>query len=159
MAEQPYKTNIFELLSQIDKKNPNWFDMLPEDQQKAVAPLILMRWLSGATNSFQIVALNEYVNRYVFALSKHKGLLAKLLTTCTDGKSHRYKWMKSNATNHHAMPLAVDVISRYYKISKREAEQSIRLVKLDHLMRFAEELGLQNDEISKLKSEFNKNSS
>lgn len=147
-----HKVNIFELLGKISTKQREYYQNLTEEEQKSIAPYVIMRWLSGTQNAQQIYLLNEVVNPYVFDLAKHKDLLMMLLTICTSGKSQRYKWMKTKSKSG-SIPHVVEVVKEYYNYSTRHAVDIIPLLKDDDIILYAEELGRQPSEITQIKKE------
>lgn len=144
--------DIFEILKQLNNKNISFWDDLSEKEQRGVAPLVLMRWLSGTTDPVQIMLLNEVVNPLIFLLAKHKKLLWCLLTVCTTNPHQRYTWSKikyagGNQTN------TVTCIKKYLKISSRRAAELVNLVKPSDIILMAEELGYTDQEINKINVE------
>jgi len=142
--------DIFALLSQIDKKNYQIWDSLTEAQQKEFSPLIVMRWMSGTSDPFQIIMLNEVVNPYVFELNKE--LLLKLLGVCSNGKQKRYSWVNLKTVGK-KQKTAVELIEQYYEMTTREALDVLPMFSSEELMELAEELGLQKDELKNFKKE------
>lgn len=148
-----HKFDIFEVLGKINKKNTTFFPEMPQEEQKAIAPLVLMRWMSGTTDARQIFFLNEAVNPYVFPLANHKELLVDLMTICAPGKFQRYKWHKSLNKRTSTTPIAVSVIRDYFNYSQHEAQESLPVLTNDDILDYAEQLGYQKEEITKLKKE------
>ena len=148
-----HKFNIFDVLGKINKKNTKFFRAMPQEEQKAIAPVVLMRWMSGTTDARQIFFLNEAVNPYVFPLAKHPELLIDLMTICAPGQFKKYKWHKSLNKRSSSTPTAVSVIRNYFEYSQREAQDSLPLLSNDDILDYAEQLGYQKDEITKLKKE------
>lgn len=151
-----YKTDIFEVLGNLNKKNHQYYTGLTEEEQKSIAPLVLMRWLSGTSNPLQIVLLNEVVNPFVFSLQKHKTLLFDLMCVCTTGKFQKYNWLKANSARQPGRPLATAIICQYYGYSVTQAQEVLSLFTSDEIISIAEGLGKQKDEITKLKAELKK---
>jgi len=150
MAER--KLDIFRVLSEIDKKNTNFYDSLSEEEQKAFLPLIVGRWLSGTFNKQQVFLINEVVNPFIFSLYKHPKLLFYLMILCTNGKQQRYVWNKALArTPTH--PLSIKVIQQYFGYNKKDAEQVINVLPPEDLILFAEEMGWQDDDLNKTRKE------
>ena len=151
--QKKHKFDIFDVLGKINKKNHTFFREMPKDQQNAIAPVVLMRWMSGTTDARQIFFLNEAVNPFVFPLANHKELLIDLMTVCAPGKFQKYKWHKSLNKRTTSTPIAVSVIRDYFDYSQREAQQSLPLLSNDDVLDYAEQLGYQKEEITKLKKE------
>ena len=150
--KKQYKLDIFRVLRHTDQKDTSFFDNLTEEEQKAYQPLVAMRWLSGTTDTRQIVFLNELVNRFVFSIPNHKGLLYKLMTVCTAGKPRRYYWNKT-AKKTSSAPSAVSVIQDYFEYSSSDAIDALPVLSNEDILFYAEQLGRQKDELTKLKRE------
>ncbi len=151
-----HKFDIFDVLGKINKKNTTFFREMPQEEQKAIAPVVLMRWMSGTTDARQVFFLNEAVNPFVFPLAKHPELLIDLMTICAPGKFTRYKWHKSLGKRTTSTPMAISVIREYFGYSHREAQESLPLLKSDDIKDLAEQLGYQKEEITKLNKELKK---
>lgn len=155
MAREYGAFDLFAGLAALSKKgqfglsNISWFDGLTPEGQKAAAPFVMMRWLSGTSDPAQIIRLNTVANRYMFAGSADKSSLFKLLAISTSGKSSRYNWIKGPGSK--AKKLAIDCTMAYYDCSMREAVT----YKIDSasLIEMAEELGWDADQIKSLKKE------
>lgn len=146
-----YSTDIFSVLSAIDKKDFSFFEKLSEKEMKDISPFILMRWLSGTVEPAQIYLLNELVNSHVFSLQKHKELMIRLLMLCTDGKVKRYKWSKLKNTSN--SPNCIGVIKEYFKYNNKEAKDALQLLSKQDILSYAEQLGRQDDELTKIRKE------
>lgn len=162
MATTPkpkHKNNIFDVLNHASTKDVEYYAGLAEDQQKALQPLLLQRWMSGTSSAQQVYLLNEVVNPYVFSLFRHKDLLWKLLTVASSGRAQRYTWLsqKSDAGRH--KPIATKVVSEYYKYNIKHATDAVKLLSYEQVAELAHDLGYQPDVIAKLKKEYDANGS
>ena len=153
MPEKKHKLNIFEVLGKINSQNHQYYPSLSEEEQKAIAPLVLMRWLTGTTDARQIYFLNELVNPFVFSLAQHKQLLFDLMVVCSSGKSRRYVWKKAKGKNSSKHPNATKVIQDYFGYSSSKAQESLPLLSTETILNYAEELGTQPDVIKLIKKE------
>jgi len=153
-----HKLDVFKILGQLNNKDVNHYSELPEDLQKTVHPLLLQRWLSGTSSARQIMMLNEISNPYIFSLYKHKDLLWKLLTVTTPGHFCRYTWT-SQKQNSDKRPVATSIVKEYYKYSSKHAQDAVKLLSYDHILALAQELGRQQDDLTKLKKEYDTNAS
>jgi len=151
-----HKLEIFDVLNHLSKKNTQFFDNLSDVELKSIQPYVLTRWLSGSNNPFQLLLLNEIANPYVFSLQHHKNLTIKLLLSCTSGKTQRYQWIGLAKKSSQSMPLSCNVIKQYFGYSMKEAKQALPLLSSEDIMQFATDLGMQKDEVAKLKVELKK---
>lgn len=150
MAE--HKVDIFKVLDSLSRGDKNVWESFTEEEQKSISPLILMRWLSGTSSQRQIVYLNELANHLIFVLAKHPSLLLKVLSCCTDKRPGRFQWIPQKKSSG-SKKLSVKVLQEYYNYSSREAMMYLHLVNKDNMVKMAEELGWEKDELTKLKKE------
>lgn len=146
--------DIFKLFDKINAGDFEFYDKLTAEEKKEFSALIFMRWLSGTSDSCQVVMLNNLVNEFVFNLGKHPTLLAKLLVVATTRKQKRYQWLKANSKAAKCEE-RFKILSRYYNLSTREAKQQLNLLKTEQYLELAAELGYQKDELEKLRKECN----
>lgn len=106
MAKQ-YKNDIFKVITELDKRNYNFFKNYTEEQYKELQPYTLLRWLSAVQthndkeSEYYVLSTNNLVNSYIFNLSEHKNLLLNLLCSCGLKKWMKHVWipMKTNKIN------------------------------------------------------------
>lgn len=153
MAASKYKLNIFDVLGKLSKNNSAFYDNLSDEEQKALQPLVVMRWLSGTNSARQIFFLNELVNPLVFEFADHKKLLVQLMSVCTDGNFTKYQWKKTISKKGSSMPVSIGVIKEYFKYTSVQAKESLPLLSNDDVIDYAEQLGRQSDEIKTIKKE------
>lgn len=151
-----YKLNIFDFLAKLDSNKPqdHYLD-LSDDEKKGMAPLIIMRWMSGTHDERQIMLLNEFVNPAVFALGRHPHLLTQLLHAASSKTPKRYYWLGVKGQKKNTE--TVRVISEYYEMSQREVALMSPRPSADELLDMAGQLGWQPDEVKKLKKEIDDN--
>lgn len=150
-----HKFDIFEVLGNINKKNEDYLTEMTDEQQKAVQPVLLQRWMSGTDSARQIYLLNEVANPYMFSLYKHKQLLWQLLTVCAPGSFKRYTWMGQKSAKHGKMPVSTKTVCEYYKYSEKHARDALLVLTVEQVMELAQHMGYQPDDISNIKKEFN----
>lgn len=148
-----YKYNIFDILAKINGKKYNYYQEATKEEQKAIAPLVLQRWLSGASEEKerQIVFLNEFVNPYVFNLYTHPDLLWKLMCVSTSGKRIRNSYPQNSKKQ--SSSLKIKVIKEYFKYSQSKAEGVLKFLSPEDIIKCAHDLGYESSDITKLKKE------
>ena len=149
MARDYGAFNLFDGLAALGRKDRLWFETLSLEGQKAAAPFVMMRWMTGTSDAAQIVRINTVVNQYVFAGTADKSELFKLLATAATGKNFRYSWLKGPGAK--AKRHSLECIKQYYECSTREAVTY--KVAPEDLLEMAEELGLDKEQIAALKKE------
>lgn len=152
-SKPAYALDIFDVLNHVNMNDFEYYGKLEEHEQKALHPLVLMKWMLGTNSDKQILRMNTRVNPYVFSLGQHKELLYKLLCSTTMGKSQRYSWIKT-ASAKKVGSLATAVVEEFYKCSPREAKAAMELLSGEEVLEMAEYLGRQSDELTKIKAEF-----
>ena len=150
------RVEIFKLLGGLSKKSTTFYDNLSDEEKRQVAPLVVQRWLSGTDNARQVFFLNELVNPFVFSLYKHPDLLIKLMTICTPGRFQKHQWKKALTKKKSNTPNAVRVIRETFGYNTLDAIEALPLLTNADILAYAEDLGLQPDEIRKLKAELKK---
>lgn len=144
--------NLFDFFSKVDKGDFDAISKLSDAEKKSMAPIVIMRWLSGTSSKKQIQYINHILNPVVFDLYKHPDLLFQLMAACSDGTQKRYKWIKKEGKIK-KRPLALDVIKRHCDCTIREAQIYIDSLSKDDILAMALELGDDKASIDKLKKE------
>lgn len=94
MVVKSYNNNIFKVITELDKKNYNFFKNYNEVQYKELQPYTLLRWLSACQNesadSVNYIKKCNELNKLLFKITpEHKNLLLNYL--CSIGANH---WVK-----------------------------------------------------------------
>lgn len=148
-----YALDIFDLLNRLNSDEGDIYSSLTVEERASFAPLVVMRWLSGSTDAAEILAVNEFINPNVFSLSKHPHLLMKLMQVCVNKKKKRYNWVAAAPSSRKSLSLMV--MQESLGLSPREVHK-IKHPPPAEILKMAEEIGWQQDEISKLKKELEK---
>lgn len=95
-----FKLDVWRVLKNLDLRNLNFYDSLNDEEKKAFAPLVLMRWASAVQDNsgfsdYYISTVNSLVNVGFWELSKHPELQWKLLAVCGSGQTQRHGWIAS----------------------------------------------------------------
>lgn len=150
--KQPYKLDLFQVLERIDLKDRDFFRNLPEEQQQAFAPVLILKWMSCGNDGKQLINLNDVPNRYVFNLHKEKDLLYFLFTTCTTGRKQFRRWDKVSKKDKGMSTIAVDVIKQYFNYNTQKAKECLCLFTNDEIVQYARALGYEIEQIKKLET-------
>lgn len=146
------KLDIFEVLKNIDLRDITYFDDLTEQERKTIAPVVLMRWLSGTRTKEQILMVNMFLNQYVFNLYNHPKLLYKLGVVSSTGPK-QYKWLKKMGRGG-KYPASVDVVADYYNCGLSEAIEYVKIMTLEDVLAIATESNATSDVIKAINNEF-----
>lgn len=97
-AKRTYKLDIQAVLEAADKGLKDFYSNLTEEEQKAFAPRVVMRWLSALSDKndskyYQILATNDLVNLGMWSLGRHPELLWKLMCVSGTGRKQYHAWI------------------------------------------------------------------
>jgi hypothetical protein len=145
------RLDIHEVLRKVDAFDRDYFRNLSDEEQKGLSPYIMMRWLGGCKSPLQIQLVNKFMNSAVFELGDHPKLLYNLALCSTDRRPKKYSFIKTAKDK--SLGKVAEVVKRYYKCSGRVAVQYLEVLDDADILQMAEELGMQDDEIKKLKLE------
>lgn len=146
------KIDLYEFLDHITKGDRDYLNSLSEADLKSLAPVLVMRWLTGTTDAKQIRYLNHLVNPLVFRLYQHPQLLYKLMMTSSTNTTKRYDWVKKGKPASKT-PISLDIVKRSYRCTEREALIYLPLIKKEDIVEMAEALGEDKELIKKLQKE------
>jgi hypothetical protein len=147
-----YKVDIFKLLDRLSLGDKEVWLTFTAEEQKAISPLVIMRWLSCTPNSGQIRLINHLVNHLIFPLAKHPELLMKLMACCTEKRKTGYTWIGQKKSGG-SKKLSIQVLQEYYNYSSREAAQCLSLLTKEDIVGMSEKLGWDKVDIAKLRKE------
>jgi hypothetical protein len=157
-----FATDVFETLRRADKNDFEYYDQLTEEQQKATAPLTIMRWASAVSSDedptkseYSITAINEVVNVGFWDLTKFPDLQWRLIAACGGGSTCRHQWIKApsgfNTTKFDNLLLSLDPSMNHMEleIAKSKFDEQ----KVEQLCR---QLAMDDKEIKTIIAEFHK---
>lgn len=152
--KKSFALDIFDILGKLSTGDTQLYDTLTEEEQKGMAPLVLMRWMSGTSDLRQIIMLNELCNPFIFSIGgTHKELMVKLLAVASSKQQHRYQWKGIKKKVSSESTLGLNVLKQFYGYSTREAKEVYHLLSKDDIISLSEQLGYQKDETKKLTKE------
>lgn len=144
--------DIFEVLSNIDNKNVDYYDNLSDEQKKAFAPIVIAQWMCCSKSEIQTILTNEFVNKYIYSLYKHPELLYKLMTCCSMGVRQFYKWNKVEKQTSN-FPKSIELIKKCMSYSTKQAIAVLPLISSEEIILMAYDFGYQQNEIKILTKE------
>ncbi len=142
------KLDVFEVLTAIESKNIKFFDSLSHEQQKAFAPIVVQRWLTGNEDALQVYQVNNSINKYVFVLHKEPKLLYQLMVASASGKKHRNQWITKKTIKNN---IVTKLVSSWLQCSMKEASTVQDQYTVDDVLEIADNLGWNKEELTKLK--------
>jgi hypothetical protein len=93
------KLNIANEMSQLDRKNRNFYRDLTPEERKKFSNYLMIRWASGVQGSrelqeFYVIATNERLNKHFFSLGRLPDLQWLCATTVSpDLGAQRHQWI------------------------------------------------------------------
>jgi uncharacterized FlaG/YvyC family protein len=147
------KFDIFEVIKEIEGLQTEFFDKLADYEIRQIAPYVIMKWMAGVKDRNQLIAINDNVNRLVFAMSKHPKLMYKLLMASATRKDKRVSWIKRPKADKSSA--SVNIIKEYYGCSYRDALKYVKVIPPEKIIDMAELLGTNKETMTKLKKEIN----
>ena len=141
MATKNYSNDIFKVLTEIDKRNFDFFKNYDEKKFNELQPYTLLRWLSSVStgnSEHYILKTNEIVNTKLFQLSEHKELLLNMLCACGNGSWTKHSWIpikkeKSDKDK--------TILKTFYKLSDEEWEVKKNIITDDEKNEIMKYLG------------------
>ena len=104
----PKRTHALDLMSTLEAADRglfDYYDNLTEQERKAFAPLVLMRWMStvgdaNPSQAYHVIAINDLVNLGLFQLQKnHPELVWKLMCVAGTGKRQQHQWIPNKKSS------------------------------------------------------------
>ena len=156
-----YKLDLAKVLSAIDARDKKFFSKLTEDQQKEIAPWVLMRWMtSAAENKVQaqyLLDINALVNNNfsLFTSKKalgsegHKELQWMLLSLCGTGRAVFRKFMppgKAGVKNK-----LENALLKLYPLSKNKDIELLQKINSEEVMKeHFKDNGFSKEEVNEI---------
>ena len=143
------KFDLFGTLKLINTSTLGVYETIPDEDKSKASPFLIMKYLSGVSDRRQVVMLAQYVNPIIFTC-QDKGFLFDVMAASTSGRQTNVKWpgvMKTAASKYDA------VVARFFDCSIREAKTMTEFYTKEEIIQMAEDLGMDDDEIKKLKKD------
>lgn len=159
MAKE-FKFDIFKLLNAANKKQMNYYANLSNDEKKSISMLVFMRWFSTVSDSkeieeYQLLAVNEYLNKDFWELSDHPELIYKLSCMMGIGSTLHHEWL--GFANKKNSGKIVNFFGEVYpRLSWKEIDSLISQYSIDDFKELIIEYGIQKNEEKDLIAAFKK---
>lgn len=141
MATKNYSNDIFKVLTEIDKRNFDFFKNYDEKKFNELQPYTLLRWLSSVVTGnveHYILKTNEIVNTKLFQLSEHKELLLNMLCACGSGSWTKHSWIPIKKEK---FDKDETILKTFYKLSDEEWEVKKNIITDDEKNEIMKYLG------------------
>lgn len=136
------KVDLFVALEKVSTTDIKFFNSLSDSDKKSLAPVVVMRWLTGTKDKQQIQFINHFVNPFVFSLYSHPDLQFKLMMSSCTGSAKRYRWIKKEQSKKVTQEL--EIIMQYCDVGYREAKEYYSLLTNDDIDLMKAELGIND---------------
>lgn len=144
MASKTYNNDIFKVLTEIDKRNFDFFKSYDEKQLKELQPYTLTRWISSVSTGdaeHYVLKTNSLINNKLFQLSENKELLLNLLCCCGIGKWTKHSWIPIKKEK---LDKDEDLLKSFYKLSDEEWSLKKKIINEDEKDEIFKFLGIKD---------------
>lgn len=169
--KKEFKLDMFELLAALDRRDFKFYSNLTDEQKKAFAGIVAMRWMSNAPygdiedNEFHILMVNGAANQHFWnsEITNHPELQYLMLACCGTGSTTKpkrapswsktkHEWIKGPAKKNKNK--AIKVLSEYCPTANdEELLMFFEMNDMEEIIQIAKMLGYQDKQIKELKKE------
>ena len=156
MAE---KLDIFGAFRRLNSLDFDFWDKLTDEEKKQASPYVFTMWMQNSDNDGQVLYLNEFVNPHLFTTLKGKEDVAFIMLALSSrGRQNRYSWVKrpSNKEKGAKADAVKAILKEYFEESERNIGYYLERLTAEEFVKICHEVGIQDDEVKKLKKEFEK---
>jgi hypothetical protein len=143
------------ILEAVDKRNKSFWKSLTDEQKDAFSAWVYMRYVSCCSsnekkiNYHYLTTVNEFVNVNFNDIRHHGELQYKLMALCGVGKKQFHPWIKpGKGIKKNRLTIWLADVHKHLK--EDEIELLTELNSTKELKQYAEDLGLQDNEIKKI---------
>jgi len=160
--KKKFKIDLFELLSALDQRDFDFYTTLTNEQKKAFAGIVAMRWMSCVPDynkelcEYHIIVVNDCANVHFWnsEMQKHPYLQYLLLAVCGLGIKQRHEWIKGLLNKNKTKSKIRELIKKYYPTANNnEIDMFLSMNNQDDIINLAKQLGYQNEQIKELQIE------
>jgi hypothetical protein len=153
-----FKLDIFETLAAVDSRNFDFLQSKSDDERKAFAPVVVMRWASAITDGKsagnQIVAVNEKVNKDFWDIADHPDLQFRLMASAGMGRKQRHEWIANAKADKSSNKLISFIQSIYPEYNDMEANIVLSKFNIDSFKYFLVSCAVEEKEEKDLLNAF-----
>lgn len=153
------KLDLFGSFRKLNSLDFDFWDKLSAEEQKQASPYVFTMWMQNSKNDGQVLYLNEFVNPHLFTTLKGKEDISFILLALSSrGKQNQYSWVKrpSNKEKGAKADGVKKVLKEYFEESDRNIGYYLDRLTSEEFVKICHHFGLQDDEVKKLKKEFEK---
>lgn len=142
---------IGEVLNHIKQSDLEYFNNLTEEQQKKFPCFVVQKWVSFGNDSRLLIDLNAKTNKFLNISGMPKNTIWQSLALIPTQKdtNFRYRRPKKKTKKN-----SIKLLSLVFGFSTKKAREVIQLFDESDMVSFAEEIGMTDAEIKKIKKEF-----
>jgi hypothetical protein len=160
-AKRSYKLDIMTVLEAADRGKKDFYLNLTEEERKAFAPRVLIRWLSSVSDKsdlqqYSILAVNDLINLGMWSLNKHPELIWLLMTVAGTGRKQYHQWIPMSRSASSQPRLDSFIHSHWPHTNSVERDMLKKLKSPSDWLDMAASAGCSDQEIRELKDEFKK---
>lgn len=159
--KRTYKLDLMTVLEAADKGLKDFYLNLTEEEQKAFAPRVLIRWLSTLSDKspykeYAILAVNDLVNLGMWGLTKHPELLWLLMTVAGTGKKQYHAWIPMTKAASSTPKLDALIKEIWPHTNQQEKDMLKKIKTQEDWIDLAKQNGQDDKRIKELKDELKK---
>lgn len=160
-AKRSYKLDIMTVLEAADRGEKGFYDNLTDEEKKAFAPRVLVRWLSAlsdksAHQQYAILATNDLVNLGLWSLSRHPELVWLLMCVGGTGRKQYHQWIAQAKAVSSTPRLDSFITEHWPQTNSTERSMLKRLKSAEEWLELAKSSGMDDKSVKELRDELKK---
>lgn len=147
-----YIIDLSKLLNALDFNDCDFYKNLSDEQKKSLSMWTTMRWASsveGGSSMYNVIAVNEMVNKNFSLLSDHEELQWRLIASCGQGRKEKHIFI-SPPKGKRVDKIWSFVSDKFPEFNNKEIELFIELNGVEELKNIAKDIGMPDDEIKEI---------
>jgi hypothetical protein len=149
------KLNIGYEMTQLDRKNRDFYDDLTDEERKKFSTYLMVRWSSsvqadGDIQAYYVMSCNENLNTNFFDISQHPKLQWLCATTVSPGiGTFRHQWISPKKKEGSDAKISKALRALFPDLKEDEIDVLRRINTKDDIKQLAREHGWTDDRIKK----------